>query len=213
MILRKEAQYIPLLTSRGYIAFSMPNKIIAETSARHVHLTVEDVEALFGKGHKLTPKKMLSQPGQFACEERVTIEGPKNAIKNVIIIGPERKASQVEVSLTDARGLGIEVPIRESGDLDASAPIKVIGPEGEVSLPQGAIASQRHIHLTPEVAAELNVVDKEIVLAKLNTRRALIFDDVVVRVSSSYAPAFHIDTDEANAAGCAGEVYCELIKK
>ena len=191
----------------------MENKVLVETSARHVHLTEEHIATLFGAGHALTHKKDLSQPGQFACEERVTVVGPKGQINKVIVLGPARPASQVEVSLTDARGLGIEVPIRESGDLDASAPIKVIGPEGEVSLPQGAIASQRHIHLTPEVAAELNVVDKEIVLAKLNTRRALIFDDVVVRVSSSYAPAFHIDTDEANAAGCAGEVYCELIKK
>lgn len=192
---------------------SMAEKIIAETSARHVHLTSEHIEVLFGKGHTLTHKKDLSQPGQFACEERVTVEGPKSALKNVSILGPARPASQVEISLTDARGIGISAPIRESGDIAGSASVKLIGPAGEVVLEEGAIAAKRHIHLTPEAAAKQGVSDKEIVMVKLDTARPLIFDDVVCRVSEKFAPAFHMDTDESNAAGAAGTVYCEIIKK
>ncbi len=192
---------------------SMAEKIIAETSARHVHLTNEHIEVLFGKGHTLTHKKDLSQPGQFACEERVTVEGPKSALKNVSILGPARPASQVEISLTDARSIGISAPVRESGDIAGSASVKLIGPAGEVVLNEGAIAAKRHIHLTPEAAAEQGVSDKEIVMVRLDTARPLIFDDVVCRVSEKFAPAFHMDTDESNAAGAAGTVYCEIIKK
>lgn len=191
----------------------MAEKIIAETSARHVHLTNEHIEVLFGKGHTLTHKKDLSQPGQFACEERVTVEGPKSALKNVSILGPARPASQVEISLTDARSIGISAPIRESGDITGSASVKLIGPAGEVVLEEGAIAAKRHIHLTPAAAAEQGVSDKEIVMVKLDTARPLIFDDVVCRVSEKFAPAFHMDTDESNAAGAQGTVYCEIIKK
>lgn len=191
----------------------MAEKIIAETSARHVHLTNEHIELLFGKGHTLTHKKDLSQPGQFACEERVTVEGPKSALKNVSILGPARSASQVEISLTDARSIGISAPVRESGDIAGSAFVKLIGPAGEVVLSEGAIAAKRHIHLTPEAAKEQGVTDKEIVMVKLDTARPLIFDDVVCRVSEKFSPAFHMDTDESNAAGAAGTVYCEIIKK
>lgn len=191
----------------------MAEKIIAETSARHVHLTNEHIELLFGKGHTLTHKKDLSQPGQFACEERVTVEGPKSALKNVSILGPARSASQVEISLTDARSIGISAPVRESGDIAGSASVKLIGPAGEVVLSEGAIAAKRHIHLTPEAAKEQGVTDKEIVMVRLDTARPLIFDDVVCRVSEKFAPAFHMDTDESNAAGAAGTVYCEIIKK
>ncbi len=191
----------------------MAVQIIAETSARHVHLKQEDIEILFGKGYALTPKKDLSQPGQFACEERVSIEGPKSTLKNVIILGPARKASQVEISLTDARSLGITAPIRESGDIAGSAAVKLIGPAGSVELSEGAIAAKRHIHLTPDAAAELNVSDKEIVMVRLDTARPLIFDDVVCRVSESFFPAFHMDTDEANAAAATGTIYCSIIKK
>ncbi len=191
----------------------MAVQIIAETSARHVHLKQEDIEILFGKGYSLTPKKDLSQPGQFACEERVCIEGPKSTLKNVIILGPARKASQVEISLTDARTLGIVAPIRESGDVAGSAAIKIIGPEGSVELSEGAIVAKRHIHLTPAAAEELNVSDKEIVMVKLDTPRALIFDDVVVRVNENFFPAFHMDTDESNAAAASGTIYCDIIKK
>ena len=191
----------------------MAEKIIAETSARHVHLTAEHVDILFGKGHTLTHKKDLSQPGQFACEERVNVEGPKSTLKNVIILGPTRPATRVELSLTDARSIGITAPIRESGDIDGSASVKLIGPAGEVVIDEGAIAAKRHIHLTPESAAANGVSDKEIVMVKLDTARPLIFDDVVCRVSEKFAPAFHMDTDESNAAAASGVVYCEIIKK
>ncbi len=191
----------------------MSNKILVETSARHVHLTREHVEALFGAGATLTHKKDLSQPGQFACEERVTIVGPKKSIANVIILGPERPASQVEVSLTDARTLGIAAPVRESGDVAGSGACKLIGPAGEVDLAEGVIAAKRHIHLTPEAAAEFGVADKEIVSVKIDSDgRSLTFGDVVCRVSEKFAPAMHIDTDESNAAMAFGECYGTIIK-
>ena len=174
-------------------------KIMIETSARHIHLSRQDVETLFGAGYQLTKKKDLSQPGQFACAEKVTIVGEKGTL-NASILGPERSASQVEVSLTDARSIGVKAPIRESGDVAGSGACKLVGPAGEVELFEGVIAAKRHIHLTPDVAAEFGVSDKQIVKVKTNGLRPLIFDDVVVRVHASYAPAMHIDTDEANAA-------------
>jgi len=189
----------------------MENKILVETSARHIHLTPEHVAILFGEGHKLTVKKMLSQPGQFACEEKVTVKGERGELK-MSVLGPERKATQVEVSLTDARTLGVTAPVRESGDIAGSGACTLIGPCGTVEIKEGVIAAKRHIHLTPETAAELGVVDKQIVSVKLDTERSLVFGDVVVRVSSSYAPAMHIDTDESNAACAFGTVYGEIIK-
>ncbi len=174
-------------------------KIMIETSARHIHLSRKDVETLFGAGYQLTKKKDLSQPGQFACAEKVTIVGEKGTL-NASILGPERSASQVEVSLTDARSIGVKAPIRESGDVAGSGACKLVGPAGEVELTEGVIAAKRHIHLTPDTAKEFGVSDKQIVKVKTNGLRPLIFDDVVVRVSASYAPAMHIDTDEANAA-------------
>ena len=191
----------------------MSNKVVVETSARHVHLTAEQVETLFGKGHKLTVKKMLSQPGQFACEEKVDVVGPKNTIRSVSVLGPERKAAQVEVSLTDARTLGIAAPVRESGDIADTPGVKLVGPAGELTLAQGVIAAKRHIHLTPDEAAAFGLADKEIVTVRLDTARPLIFDDVVVRVRSDFAAAMHIDTDESNAACAFGEVYGEIRKK
>lgn len=177
-------------------------KIMIETSARHIHLSRAHVEALFGVGYQLTKKKDLSQPGQFACAEKVTVVGEKGTL-NASILGPERSASQVELSLTDARSIGVKAPIRESGDVAGSGSCKLIGPAGEVELAEGVIAAKRHIHLTPDSAAEFGVSDKQIVKVKTDGVRPLIFDDVVVRVSESYAPAMHIDTDEANAAfGC-----------
>lgn len=189
----------------------MENKILVETSARHIHLTPEHVAILFGEGHKLTVKKMLSQPGQFACEEKVTVKGERGELK-MSVLGPERKATQVEVSLTDARTLGVTAPVRESGDIAGSGACTLIGPCGTVEIKEGVIAAKRHIHLTPETAAELGVVDKQTVSVKLDTERSLVFGDVVVRVSSSYAPAMHIDTDESNAACAFGTVYGEIIK-
>ena len=191
----------------------MANKVLVETSARHVHLTEEHIETLFGKGHALTHKKDLSQPGQFACEERVTVVGPKKSIANVIVLGPARPASQVEVSLTDARTLGVEAPVRESGDVAGSGACKLVGPAGEVELTEGVIAAKRHIHLTPADAEGFGVADKEIVCVKVESAdRSMIFGDVVVRVSPKFAAAMHIDTDEANAMHAAGVVYGEILK-
>ena len=184
-------------------------KILVETSARHVHLTQEHVDILFGKGHQLTRKKDLSQPGQFACEERVTVVGPKRELANVSILGPVRKGSQVELSLTDARSIGLTAPVRESGDIAGSAACKLIGPAGEVELAEGVIVAKRHIHITPEDAQNFGVSDKELVKVRVISKgRSLIFDDVVVRVSPSFATAMHIDTDESNACGgaCEGEI-------
>ncbi len=186
-------------------------KILVETSARHIHLTQEHVEILFGKGHQLTHKKDLSQPGQFACEERVTLVGPKRQLANVSILGPVRPASQVEISATDARSIGAPICIRESGDLAGSPGCKLVGPNGEVELTEGLIVAKRHIHITPEDAQSFGVSDKEIVKVKINSdERSLIFDDVVIRVSASYATAMHIDTDESNA--CGGVSQGEIVK-
>ena len=189
----------------------MANKFLVETSARHVHLTAEAVEILFGKGHVLTNKKDLSQPGQYACEEKVTVVGPKGSLK-ASILGPTRPANQVELSLTDARTIGVSVPVRESGDVAGSTGCVLEGPCGSVEMKEGVIAAKRHIHMTTADAAELGVSDKEIVQVKLDTARPLIFGDVVVRVNDNFALAMHIDTDEANAAGCAGAVYGEIVK-
>ena len=170
-------------------------------------------EILFGKGYELTKKKDLSQPGQYACEERVTIVGTKKELKGVSILGPVRKATQVELSLTDARSIGVTAPIRESGDIAGSGACKIVGPCGEIDLAEGVIAAKRHIHATPEDAQALGVKDKDVVSVKVDTgERSLIFGEVVVRVSSSYALAMHIDTDESNAAGCGREVYGEIVK-
>lgn len=186
--------------------------IMVETSARHLHVTPQDLETLFGAGHELTPKKDLSQPGQFACEEKVTVVGPRGEMKRSIL-GPVRKATQVEVSLTDARALGLTPPVRESGDISGSAPCKLVGPAGEVELKEGVIVAKRHIHMRPEDAERFGVKDKQIVSVKLNTEgRSLIFGDTVVRVRSDFALAMHIDTDEANAAGAKGNVDGEIIK-
>ena len=186
-------------------------KVLLETSARHIHLSQEHVDILFGAGHQLTHKKDLSQPGQFACEERVTVVGPKKEIKNVSILGPVRKESQVELSATDARSIGLNAPVRESGVLEGSAPCKLVGPAGEVDLEYGVIVAKRHIHITPEDAQAFGDSDKEIVKVKADSDgRSLIFDDVVVRVSASYATAMHIDTDEANA--CGGATVGEIVK-
>ena len=188
-------------------------QFIVETSARHVHVTQKDLETLFGAGYQLTPKKNLSQPGQFACEERVDVVGPKKTLARVSILGPVRPESQVELSLTDARSIGVDAPVRESGDLAGSGACKLVGPAGEVELAQGVIAAKRHIHMTPEDAKEYGVEDKQIVSVKVNTQgRALTFGDVVVRVSPKFSLAMHIDTDESNAACAAPGTMGEIIK-
>ena len=191
----------------------MAKKILVETSARHVHLSDADLETLFGKGAVLHKKKDLSQPGQFASEERVDVVGPKKTLARVSVLGPTRKQTQVELAMTDARSIGIDAPIRESGDLEGSAGCKLVGPAGEIELSEGVIIAKRHIHTTPEDAAEIGVTNGEIVSIKLDTaERALTFGDVVVRVSPNYATVVHIDTDESNAANCKGEVYCVIVK-
>ncbi len=185
-------------------------KVLVETSARHVHLTAEAVEILFGAGHTLTNKKDLSQPGQFACEEKVTVVGEKGQI-TASVLGPTRPANQVELSLTDARTIGVKAAIRESGDIAGTAGCKLVGPAGEIVINEGVIAAQRHIHLTPAEAAEAGVADKQVVCVKLDTPRPLTFDGVVVRVSEKFSAAMHIDTDESNAACAAGTVYGEIL--
>ncbi len=192
----------------------MEKQFIVETSARHVHVTAEDVKVLLGEEGELTVRAMLSQPGQFASNERVAIVGPKNTIKNVLILGPERPATQVEISATDARTLGIAAPVRESGDIAGTPGCKIVGPCGEIEIKEGVIVAKRHIHLTPEKAEELGVTDKQVVWVEVGTEgRRLAFGDVVCRVSPKFSPAMHLDTDEANAAGCAGEVWGQIVSK
>jgi putative phosphotransacetylase len=190
--------------------YTMENKILVETSARHVHLTAEAVEILFGAGHTLTNKKDLSQPGQFACEEKVTVIGPKGAIK-ASVLGPTRPANQVELSFTDARTVGLVAPIRESGDVAGTPGCTLEGPCGKVEIAEGVMIAKRHIHMTPEDAEALGVSDKEIVSVQVDTIRPVIFGDVVVRVSPKFALAMHIDTDESNAAAAAGAVYGKIV--
>ena len=189
----------------------MAKKILVETSARHIHVCEATLKTLFGEGATLTNKKDLSQPGQFACEEKVEVVGPKGSLK-MSILGPTRPVDQVEVSYTDARTLGITPPVRESGDVAGTPGVKLVGPCGEVEINEGVMVAKRHIHMTPEDAAEIGVEDKQIVQVQIETARPLIFDDVVVRVSPKFALAMHIDTDECNAAGAFGQVYGEIVK-
>ena len=187
-------------------------KVLVETSARHVHVSDADLAVLFGEGYQLTKKKDLSQPGQYASNERVDVIGPKGTMANVSILGPTRSSSQVELSLTDARKIGIVAPIRESGDIEGTPGCTLKGPAGEVTLERGVIAAKRHIHFTPEDAKKFNVEDHEVVSVKIETAdRTTTFGDVVVRVSPKFAAAMHIDTDESNAAGCSGNVEGEVI--
>lgn len=170
-----------------------------EASGRHVHVTKEQAQILFG--HSLTPKRPLSQPGQYLSNERVTVIGPKGEFRNVAVLGPERKEAQVEVSLTDARELGVKAPIRPSGKVSGSPGVRLVGPCGSVTLTQGVIAAQRHIHMTPADAAQMGVADKQTVKLQVFTERPLIFEDVLVRVSDDFATFAHLDYDEANACG------------
>ena len=192
----------------------MANQFIVETSARHVHVTQETLELLFGEGYQLTVKKELSQPGQFASNERITVVGPKKELANVSILGPCRKLNQVELSATDARSIGIDAPIRESGDVAGSGACKLIGPKGEVELKEGVIVAKRHIHMTEKDAADFGVTNGEIVnvLIENGNGRKTIYGDTVIRVSNSYALAMHVDTDESNAAACARNQMGTIVK-
>jgi putative phosphotransacetylase len=189
------------------------NKILVEISARHVHVSEEHLAILFGEGYKLTPKKDLSQPGQFACEERVDLVGERGTLKSVTILGPTRPFSQVEITSTEARTLGVKALIRESGLIEGTFGCTLVGPQGSVVLDKGVIVAKRHIHVTPSEAAVYGVSDKEIIMVKVTSDdRSLIYGDVVVRVSEKFAAAMHIDTDEANAAGLSGAVFGEIIR-
>ena len=170
-----------------------------EASGRHVHLTKEQADILFG--HSLTPKRPLSQPGQYLANERLTVVGPKGEFQNVAVLGPERKEAQVELSLTDARILGLTIPVRMSGDVAGSPGAILIGPHGQVTLSQGVMAAQRHIHLSPTEAKRFGVKDKQVVRLRSFTDRPVVFEDVVVRVDPNFAARVHLDYDEANACG------------
>ncbi len=187
-------------------------KVMVEISARHLHVTQQDLEILFGVGHQLTPKKNLSQPGQYASEEKVDLVGLKSTIKNVSILGPVRKATQVEVSLTDARTLGVNALIRESGLIEGTFGITLVGPVGSIVLEKGLIAAKRHVHLDPKSATVYGVHDKQEVSVKVvSENRSLVFGNVVIRVNEEFLPTMHIDTDEANAAGIVGSSFGEII--
>ena len=184
---------------------------IVEISARHLHLSQEHLDILFGAGHQLTNKKDLSQPGQFACAEKVEVVGPKGSLK-MSILGPVRPATQIEIAKSEARTLGVAAPIRESGKTEGTPGCKLVGPCGEVELTEGIMVAMRHLHCTPEDAEKAGIVDKQIVKLAVETEgRSLVFGDVLARVSPTAATAVHLDTDEANAANISGEVYGEII--
>ena len=190
----------------------MSKKVLVETSARHIHLTDEAVAALYGADAKLEVKKMLSQPGQFAtANEKLKVVGPKGELM-LSVLGPTRKANQVELSFTDARALGLKnVPVRESGDVAGTPGVKLVGPAGEFEISEGCIIAKRHIHFDTASAEAMGIKDKQIVKVKIDSDRTTIFDDVVCRVHDTYALAMHIDTDECNAACAFGEIYGEII--
>lgn len=170
-----------------------------EASGRHVHVTKEQALALFG--HNLTPKRELSQPGQFLANERLAVIGPKGEFANVAVLGPERKEAQVEISITDGRTLGINAPVRLSGKVDNTPGVILKGPKGQVKLQQGVIVAQRHIHMTPEDAKAMGVQDKQVVRLQTYTARPAVFEELVVRVSPDFQTFVHLDYDEANACG------------
>jgi putative phosphotransacetylase len=188
-------------------------KIPVGISNRHLHLSQQDLETLFGKGYELTKKKDLVQPGQFACEETVKLVGPKREIDGLRIIGPVRPQTQVELALTDCISLGIKAPVRESGNIAGSAGAVIVGPQGQIELKEGVIVAARHIHMKPYEAEEFGVADGDIVKVKVEGERALIFDNVILRVGDKHKLDFHIDTDEANAAGLKNGDTVEIIKE
>ena len=180
-----------------------------EASGRHVHVTAQQAQTLFG--HDLTPDRDLSQPGQYLAKERVTVKGPKGEFQNVAVLGPARKTAQVEISLTDGRTIGLKPPVRLSGDTKSSPGCTLIGPRGSVTLEEGVIAAQRHIHLPPQDAARFGVKDKQVVKLQTFTSRPAIFEEVMVRISPDYAAAVHLDYDEANACGFANGDWGRIL--
>ena len=190
----------------------LDNSFEVEASGRHVHLSRKELDALFGTGYELTKVKDLSQPGQYASKERLTVVGPKGAFHNVVILGPVRKESQVEISLTDCLQLGVKAPIRESGDIEGTPGIVLVNGDKSVSLDKGLIVAKRHVHMTPEDAEKIGVKNHDIVKVKVEGARPLIFDDVVIRVSPKFATYMHIDYDEANACGFSNGIRGRIIK-
>ena len=182
-------------------------------SNRHIHLSAEHLEILFGKGYELTPIKDLSQPGQFACKEQLTIVGPSlRPIEGVRVLGPVRKESQVEISRTDSFTLKVKPPVRESGDIKGSAPITIIGPKGTVTLSEGCIIANRHIHMSEEEGRAFGLKDGDYVTVEVNGERRTTFYDVQVRVNKAFRLEMHIDTDDANAAGIGNGFKVKVIK-
>ncbi|MGI6071122.1 MAG: PduL/EutD family phosphate acyltransferase [Blautia sp.] len=191
----------------------MNPKIPIETSARHIHVSQQDFEKLFGEGATLTYVKELSQPGQYLCEERLTIKGPKGTFENVAILGPFRKETQVELSVTDCRKIGSPSVIRQSGDIEGTPGCTLIGPDKELAIAKGVIVAKRHIHMTPQEALAMHVHDNdEVFVITKSYERALIYADVVVRVNKDFRLSMHVDTDEANAFSGDGEPYGVIIK-
>lgn len=189
------------------------NEVPVGVSNRHIHLSVADLETLFGKGYELTPIKDLSQPGQFACKETLTIVGPSlRPIENVRVLGPVRKNSQVEISRTDSFTLKVKPPIRESGDISGSAPITIIGPKGVVTLKEGCIIANRHIHMSIDEGKQFGLSDGEYVDVEVNGERRTKFYDVQVRVHKDFRLEMHIDTDDANAAGIGNGAKVKIVK-
>lgn len=186
--------------------------IEVEASGRHIHLSKKDEEALFGKGYELTKAKDLSQPGQYACNERVSVIGPRGILSKVVVLGPEREETQIEITMTDAVTLGIKAPIRQSGDIQNTEGAVISNGENKIRLDKGVIIAKRHIHLTPEDAQRFHVQDGEIVKVKVFGERPLIFDDTVVRVNKNFRTFIHIDYDEANACGYKKGVYGLILK-
>lgn len=180
-------------------------------SNRHIHLSQEDLEKLFGEGYQLTKMKDLSQPEQFACDEKVDVTGPKGTIKNVRILGPVRPATQLEVSVADSFVLGIKPPVRDSGDIKETPGVKLTGPKGEVEISQGAIVASRHIHMHTSDAEKFELKDKDEVQVKVDGKRGLIFDNVLVRVSDKYALEMHVDVEEGNSAGVKNGQLVEIL--
>lgn len=190
----------------------MKNKLPIALSNRHVHVSKEDLEVLFGESYKLTPVKDLSQPGQYACEEKVDLIGPKRTIKGVRILGPTRSQSQVEVSLSDGFTLGVNVPIKGSGSLKGTPGVTLKGPKGEVKLEEGLIAASRHIHMSVDDAKDFGVEDNQIVSIKTEGPRSLVFNNVLVRVREDFALEMHVDIEEGNAAGVKNCEEVEIIR-
>lgn len=186
--------------------------IEVEASGRHVHLSKAEMEALFGKGYELTKAKDLSQPGQYACKERVMITGPKGSLKNVIVLGPCRSNTQVEVSLTDLASLGLKAPVKQSGDLAGTPGLKISVDDKEVNVNEGLIVAKRHIHMAPQDAEKFGVHDNEEVNVKVFANRPLVFEGVVVRVNANYKTYMHIDYDEANACGFQKGTFAKIVK-